>query len=230
MNAPLHCLRHERGADTLLVLLPGAYMTAQHFADNGFFAAVDARGLDLDLAAVNLDLAAISAGDALPALHRDIIAPARAAYRQVWLGGISLGGLLTLGHAADYPGAVDGLCLIAPYPGSRLTTNAIARAGGLDAWQVTAEQRDDPEFRIWHWLKQPPATLPAFVGYGSEDRFADGMAQIASRFPPAARSVRPGDHDWPVWRTLWADFLDQGHFPVQSGSDTGHRSACKDKG
>ena len=36
MNAPLHCLRHERGADTLLVLLPGAYMTAQHFADNGF--------------------------------------------------------------------------------------------------------------------------------------------------------------------------------------------------
>ena len=79
MNAPLNCLRHERGADTLLVLLPDAYMTAQHFADNGFFAAVDARGLDLDLAAVNLDLAAISAGDALPALHRDVIAPARAA-------------------------------------------------------------------------------------------------------------------------------------------------------
>ena len=44
-------------------------MTAQHFADNGFFAAVDARGLALDLAAVNLDLAAISAGDAVPGLR-----------------------------------------------------------------------------------------------------------------------------------------------------------------
>lgn len=216
MNAPLTCLRHERGAETLLVLLPGAYMTPQHFADNGFFAAVDARGLALDLAAVNLDLAQISAGDALPALERDILAPARAAYRQVWLGGISLGGLLTLGHAADFPGGVDGLCLIAPYPGSRLTTNAIARAGGLDLWQPDAGELADPEFRIWRWLKKPPASLPAFVGYGTEDRFAEGMAQIAGRFPPAACSARPGDHNWPVWRQLWSDFLDHGHFATST--------------
>lgn len=212
MTGPLHCLRHERGGDTLLVLLPGAYMTPQHFADNGFFTAVDGRGLALDLAAVNLELDEISTGDALPAIQREIIEPARAHYRQVWLGGISLGGLLSLCHAADYPGAVDGLCLIAPYPGSRLTTNAIARAGGLDVWQAGSEQLADPEFRVWQWLQAPPAGLPVFVGYGTEDRFAAGMAQIASRFPPAATRARPGEHDWPVWRQLWADFLDLGHF------------------
>ena len=216
MSAPGPCLRHERGAATLLVLLPGAYMTPADFAEHGFFAAVDARGLALDLAAVNLDLAAISAGDALPALERDVLAPARAAYRQVWLGGISLGGLLALGHAADYPGAVDGLCLIAPYPGSRLTTNAIARAGGLDAWQPSRDDLTDPECRVWRWLQQPPATLPVFVGYGSDDRFAAGMAQIAGRFPATARQTRPGGHDWPVWQTLWADFLDRGHFAASA--------------
>ena len=68
----------------------------------------------------------------------------------------------------------------------------------------------------------------AFVGYGSEDRFADGMAQIASRFPPATCRARPGDHDWPVWRALWADFLDQGHFP-ESSCDAVDRATGQNK-
>ena len=45
-----------------------------------------------------------------------------------------------------------------------------------------------------------------------EDRFATGMAQIAGRFPPAARHAIPGGHEWPVWQQLWEHFLDLGHF------------------
>lgn len=209
----LRTLRHETGGRHLLVLLPGAYMTADDFAAKGFFAAAEARRLDLDIAAVHLDLEQISSGSALPALQEQILTPARQHYPSVWLGGISLGGLLTLCHHADRPGSVNGLCLIAPYPGSRLTLNAIDRAGGLDRWEASAEQLEDPEFRMWRWLRQPPAGLPVFVGYGSEDRFAKGMQQIAERFPANARHVRPGGHDWPVWQALWADFLDQNHFP-----------------
>ena len=217
MNLPLTTLSQPCGASQLLVLLPGAYMTAADFVSHGFFGAVAERRLAVDLVAVDLDLAAISDGSALPKLHAEILAPARAqGYEKIWLGGISLGGLLALCHTADTPGAVDGLCLLAPYPGSRLTTNAIARAGGLSQWQARPEQLTDPEFRLWRWLQQPPADLPVFVGYGSEDRFAAGMQQIAECFPPAARCAMPGDHDWPVWQKLWAHFLDAGHFPERA--------------
>lgn len=213
MSDPLPTLRQTSGAPNLLVLLPGAYMRAMDFIDAGFFATVARRRLALDLVAVDLDLAAISAGAALPAVHEEILAPARRqGYRKVWLGGISLGGLLALCHAADTPGSVDGLCLLAPYPGSRLTTAAIDRAGGLDRWQASAEELADPEFRMWRWLQNPPAGLPIFVGYGREDRFAAGMQRIAERFPPAARAVVPGGHEWPVWQQLWEHFLDLGHF------------------
>jgi pimeloyl-ACP methyl ester carboxylesterase len=212
MRDGLRTLRQGSGAPDLLVLLPGAYMTPDHFADNGFFAAVDRRRLALDLVAVDLDLEAISSGSALATVHREILAPARIDYARVWLGGISLGGLLALYQAADAPASIDGLCLLAPYPGSRLTTNAIASAGGLDRWHPAAGNLDDPEFRVWDWLRQPPAGLPAFVGYGSDDRFAAGMAAIAGRFPPAARCALPGGHDWPVWRALWEHFLALGHF------------------
>jgi len=215
MNAPLRTVERKTGASTLLVLLPGAYMTAADFARAGFFDAIARRQLALDLVAVDLDLETISSGTALPALQAQILAPARQqGYSQVWLGGISLGGLLALCHNADTPGAVDGLCLLAPYPGSRLTTNAIARAGGLDVWQASAEELSDPEFRAWQWLQKPPADFPVFVGYGTEDRFAAGMAQIAGCFQEESRCAIPGDHDWPVWQVLWEHFLDSGKLPV----------------
>lgn len=209
MTDRLRTVAQTRGTDTLLVLLPGAYMAAEDYAAR-FFPAVERRGMKLDLVAVDLGLDAVSAGDALPAVLEQILRPARQTHRRVWLGGISLGGLLALGLTADHPDAIDGLCLIAPYPGSRLTTNAIARTGGLDVWQATDEQLLDPEFRIYRWLKSPPPELPVFVGHGREDRFAAGMQAIADRFPPASRFAVPGDHDWPAWCNLWEHFLDSG--------------------
>jgi len=212
MSPKLHPLRQTVGAPTLLVLLPGAYMTPVDYETAGFFRAVTERGLALDLLAVDLDLNAISDGSALPALQAQILAPARAeGYEKIWLGGISLGGLLALSQHVDTPGSVDGLCLLAPYPGSRLTTNAIARAGGLAQWQASSDEMSDPEFRIWHWLKKPPPDFPVFVGYGTEDRFAAGMRQIAECFPAAARQAIAGGHEWPVWQHLWAHFLDSGY-------------------
>ncbi len=212
MSLDLRPQWHRRQGRDLLVLLPGAYMTAADFAENGFTDAVDRRGLALDLCAVDLDLAAISAGQALPAVARQILAPARADYHRVWLGGISLGGLLALCQKADHPESVDGLCLLAPYPGSRLTTGAIAAAGGLDHWRITPAQQADPEFRAWHWLQAPPLGFPAFIGHGRDDRFAEGMAQMAAPFPAAARTTVAGAHDWPAWQLLWEHFLDLGHF------------------
>ena len=56
--------------------------------------------------------------------------------------------------------------------------------------------------------------MPVYFGYGLQDRFADGMHQMAGRLPGAITCTPAGGHDWPVWRALWADFLDRGHFPA----------------
>ena len=212
----MNTLWHRCGGDSLMVLLPGAYMAASEIAGNGIFETVDRHRLALDLCVPDLGLDAVSSGEALPAVQQSILEPARADYRQVWLGGISLGGLLSLCQKAHHPATVDGLCLIAPYPGSRLTTGAIERAGGIDAWEPNAEQRADPEFRAWQWLKSPPADCPVFIGYGIEDRFAEGMSAMAARFPESDRRIVPGGHDWSAWRQLWEDFiglfLRTGHF------------------
>jgi pimeloyl-ACP methyl ester carboxylesterase len=214
MSEAPRTLRHcAADARELIVLLPGAYMTPEDFIAAGFFAAVEQRRLPLDVTIPDFGLAAISSGAALPALQQHILTPARNhGYRRIRLGGISLGGLLSLCHVADTPACVDGLCLLAPYPGSRPTLNAIDQAGGLDAWTPRAEQLADPEFRMWRWLQTPLPDFPVFVGYGSEDRFAAGMRRIAERFPATDRLTLAGGHDWPVGRALGEDVLDHTEF------------------
>lgn len=214
MTTALRCLRADRGADDLLVLLPGAYMRPEDFVDADFFGEVQRRGLALDLCAVAIDMATVSDGRAAAAVREQLLEPARKTHQRVWLGGISLGGLMSMEIAASHPGLVDGLCLLAPYPGSRIVMNDIERAGGIKAWQPDAESLRDADTRVWHWLKTPPPDLPVFVGHGRLDRFANGMAQVAACFPPASRHVVEGDHDWPAWRVLWSRFLDAGHFPL----------------
>ena len=214
MTRALRTLRLEQNGRDLLVLLPGAYMQPEDFVTAGFFTRTEAHAPLLDLIAVDLGLDSISSGQALPLVVKEILEPARANYQRVWLGGISLGGLLALSQAADHPESIDGLCLIAPYPGSRLTRNAIEQAGGLANWQISPEQHRDPEFRIWHWLKSPPPNLPVFVGYGTEDRFSEGMSQVAECFAPACRHNVSGGHDWAAWQFLWTDFLAANHFPA----------------
>lgn len=206
-------LYHRCGAASLLVVLPGAMMTPRHMVQAGLFDAVRQRGLALDLIAPDLHALGSCNRAALNTLETEILAPARAQYPKVWLGGISRGGQLALSCLAEQTGHVDGLCLLAPYAGSRLTTNTIRRAGGIDVWQPSPEQLQDPEFRLWQWLKQPDIEVPVFMGYGEQDRFADGMQLLAERLPVAAHCTLPGGHDWPVWQRLWARFLDLGYFP-----------------
>lgn len=194
-------------ADTALLFLPGLGMTPDQVHEARFADALAAAGHEVDLVVADIDAGRYAMTQAIAELHHEWVAPLRQQYRKLWLGGISMGGFLSMALAADHPGCADGLCLIAPYPGNRLTQAAIKEAGGLAAWQPSDEQLADLEYRVWHWLRSLPE-LPLFWGYGSEDRFADGMARLGEVLPEAARRVRSGGHEWPVWRELWQDFLD----------------------
>lgn len=201
-------LHYRCGATTLMVLLPGALMTPQQMVDAGVFAAVQSRKLALDVTLPDLHALGVDNRHALQLLETQLLAPARAQYDAVWLGGISRGGHLALSCLAAGAGHLSGVCLLAPYPGSRITSNSVERAGGLNNWQPTPEQLQDPEFRLWNWLKDPHWPRGVFMGYGVDDRFADGMLRLAARLPAAQLHTVAGAHDWAAWSPLWERFLD----------------------
>ena len=212
-------IHHESrlsGADTVLIMLPGALMTPQQMREAGLFDVVQGASCALDLIAPNLH-AGNDNLDALHSLEVDWLAPARRHYKRVWLGGISRGGHLALSYVASQCGHVDGLCLLAPYAGGRATLNEIERAGGLGTWEYDPDLPGDADVRLWNWLKTPLPTLPIFMGYGEQDRFADGMRSLEKRMPEATFLRIPGGHDWSVWLNLWKSFMTHGHLKGGAG-------------
>lgn len=211
MRSLAHFAQPGRQAETLTVLLPGALHGPEDFVREGFVEAVRNRGIDMDILLAGLLFDHVADEQALPQLHASLIAPSLAAgYRHIWLAGISIGGYVAMAYADRYPGGVEGLFLMAPYPGNRMTTSEIATAGGIIAWQPGDLAKDDTERRNWRWLQSHEKSgIEVHLGYGAEDRFAPGHAMMAKALPANHVDCIAGGHDWPAWRDLWHRFLER---------------------
>jgi pimeloyl-ACP methyl ester carboxylesterase len=192
-----------------IVLLPGAQQGLSDFVRGGFDTAIHERALPWDLVLAAPQLAHLTDRSWLASLHSEVIVPARERGHTLWLGGISLGAFMALRFCAQHPGQIDGLCLLAPYLGSRIVAAEIARCESLQRWQPGVPADDDDERQVWRYvrgLRPPPPRI--FHGFGRSDRFADTQRLLARALPPACSLQIDGGHDWPVWRQLWDNFLD----------------------
>ena len=192
-----------------VLMLPAAYSGPGDFVRAGFARAVRQRHLEVDLLFARLELQHLTDRTLLARVRQELLLPARAQGCSIWLGGISLGGYVALCCAERYPQEIDGLCLFAPYLGSHLVTDEIARADGVHAWRPGEIAADDQERRIWRFIQTLGArALPIHLGLGREDRFAARHRLMAAALAPASVDIVPGGHDWPTWYRLWENFLD----------------------
>lgn len=203
----------ERQSDTLLVMLPGRKEGMESFPSHGFFAAGSA--LDMDILAADAHFGYYRERTVVQRLHEDILLPAREqGYKHIWLLGLSMGGFGAVLYCNEHPGMVDGLILLAAYPGEAALVQEIQNAGGLNQWPNTGQAGQAYEREVWHWLKQATsgnATRPQIVvAYGEDDRFASANELLAQRLPSTRVFTRPGGHQWDVWQALWQDVVNAG--------------------
>ncbi len=217
-------------APVLLVLLPGAYSAPLDFIAEGFVQLLQDSGIKADAVVADAHLGYFANRSVLQRLREDVVGPSRArGYAQVWLIGISLGGFGALAYAATHDGSpqtrVDGVLALAPYLGETALLNEIEQAGGLAAWAASATAHSakpveadggfDASLReLWRWLAAPPpGAPPVFMGFGTQDRLAQGHRLLAAQLPPQRVLEVAGDHDWPPWRQLWKAWLASAPLP-----------------
>jgi pimeloyl-ACP methyl ester carboxylesterase len=224
--APMHS-RSNRVSPTakarcLMVLLPGLGDSDADFADHGFIAELRARKLSVDTVSANAKLGYYARGTLGARIDADILAPNTAGYEQVWVTGISMGGMGTLLTAQRHP-ELAGLVLIAPFLGDSDLITEITVAGGLAKWKAppkpAVQNGDNYQRDTWRWLQLAvanPTTPPAiYILSGDQDPAMRAHRLLASNLP-AERVFRvKGDHDWGPWKRLWADFLDRSDFAAR---------------
>lgn len=206
-------------ADTLIVLLPGLGDGPQTFVDRGFVDLVHQAVPDADIVAADAHINYYRERSVLERLHHDVITPRSAQYENVWLVGISLGGLGATLYATAHPDTVAGIILLAPFLGEGEALTEITTAGGLADWtppEATAiaampETLERRTYELWSGLQRWTAREhdpQVYVGWGTADDFAATNALLADALPKGHHATQPGGHSWGVWRPLLSRLLE----------------------
>jgi pimeloyl-ACP methyl ester carboxylesterase len=214
-------------ARCLVVFLPGVGDRADDFADHGFVAEVKKRGLAVDVVAADATIGYYARGTFPERLARDVVGPARArGYEQVWLIGVSMGGLGTIWYSRVHTADVTGVLALAPYLGEKELIDEIQAQGGLARWRgpprVDAMNEDNYQREIWRWLqavtrgREPGPTI--YLGYGRADDLARADGLLAAALPRAHTYVIDGEHDWTTWKILLGKFLQSSELTRGCGS------------
>lgn len=162
---------------------------------------------DADVVLTGLTMPFYRQGQATRRLHDEIIEPARQhGAREIWIMGISLGGMGAILYDREYPGEIHGLLLLSPYLGDDSIHDGIRAAGGIDRWNPgPARSLDADTFQreLWRtiklWSGKPPRTSSVWLAYGTDEPFREPIELMTPVLRPTHVFAMPGRHDWKLW-------------------------------
>jgi pimeloyl-ACP methyl ester carboxylesterase len=210
--APLSSLAYLSAMprQVLVVFLPGIGDFAEDFESRGFLESLGESGLEADAIAVDAHYGYYARRSLHERLAQDVVLPARSrGSSEIWLVGISMGGIGALSYAVHHPGHIARALLLAPYLGESQWVRELTERG-----TDVPPDRDDARAHVqrpWRWIRdqhrEETVGLRLYLGYGTRDRFAEANALFGRHLLPGhVLSVR-GGHDWRTWKTLWDRFL-----------------------
>ncbi|KAF0095953.1 MAG: hypothetical protein E1N59_729 [Puniceicoccaceae bacterium 5H] len=212
---PRHEYPYQAGErqSRLLVFLPGRGDRPEQFEEEGLLADLRAQNARVDVWAVDAHLNYYYQRVIGERLRADVLEPARAlGYDEIYVLGISLGGLGALMYEKEYGPAWDGMILLAPYVGTEKELYRQLQAEGPENWTPPEDMTwDQFQYQLWSWLRlfrvEADQRPPVWLGVGDDDRFRPYIDVFAQLLPPERVYREPGAHRWSVWRQLWKEIL-----------------------
>lgn len=195
---------YDDANSTLVVLLHGRGDEPGYFVRHGTVEQIRACRPEANIIGVDSHFGYYRERIIEQRLREDIIGPARAnGAEQVWIAGISLGGLGGLVYRQKNPADIDGVILMAPYLGDWDELEVY-----LDG-SAAARARLDPDFvDIWQAIETIPPERPALaLAFGEDDGFNRQHRWLAGLLGDERVVSGPGGHDWQTWQALWPDLL-----------------------
>lgn len=194
-------------ADRAVIVLPGRGDNLDSLQRRNLAGVIQRYWPDADVILTGLTLPFYRQGRATARLHEEVVVPTRErGYREIWLLGISLGGMGAILYEHEHPGEVDGIVLLSPYLGEAALQDEIRNASGLAKWVPGPRQALGPdtfERELWRTLKQwqndPVRARAVWQGYGTEEPFRVPIALMLPALPTEHVLPMPGQHDWNLW-------------------------------
>jgi|HigsolmetaAR202D_1030399.scaffolds.fasta_scaffold06586_6 pimeloyl-ACP methyl ester carboxylesterase len=215
-SIPVREIRAPSGSsERVVVVLPGRGDDLAMLERSNIAQQIQEKLPDTDVLLVEATLAYYMEGRLVERLHDQVIAPARARYREVWLTGASMGGLGVMMYEHQHPGEVTGLVLMAPFMGPASLQREIRAAGGVASWdpgpRPSALTRENVAREVWRvvrsWIDNPQRARNVWLVCGQEDRLRAAAELVATALPAEQTLLPPGNHRWTVWAPAAAEAL-----------------------
>ena len=202
--------------DRLVILLPGRGESVDAYKDFGFIRAITDAGIRADVLLVDAHLGYYLSKTLPERFAEDVLSEIELqGYKEVWIGGISLGGLGALLLDREFPETFDQLLLLAPFLGSDRALLKSLETTGLEHWQPPADEvpADDFEYALWAHLKAVCMTSDAdarlWLAFGERDRMRRWHRVLAATLPEErVFTDEEGKHLWTTWTPLWKQMLE----------------------
>lgn len=185
------------------------------FQMEGFVDAVQSRNLPYDMLAPNTHLGYYQERTLVERLRADVIQPAKAdGYHNVWIVGVSMGGLGALLYLKTHPEDIAGVVVLGPYLGDSEILDEIAAAGGVQHWNPGVYNPVEQWQRmLWDWLKRYPNldsdSAPIIMGMATDDLYYKGHKLLADTLPPDRVIETGGKHRFKTFKGIWDKVLER---------------------
>lgn len=216
-SVPMEKIVYQTGKEPkkiLVVLIRGFGGQIDYFDKHGWISASKDQPRHVDYVAPNAHLGYYANESFIERLRQDIIKPARQeGYKEIWLVGISLGGMGSILYSYAYPEEIKRIYFFAPYLGDGEVQNEIRAAGGIDKWTVADDNTGKWQYQIWQRLKtiveDPQKKVKLYIGYGDQDKL-DGHDLLAGYLAEDHVIKIPGGHKDVIFSRLWTIMLERG--------------------
>lgn len=213
---PALYFQHDAAARArcLVVFLPGLMDGPETIRDRELPRALARTGSPCDAVAVDATYRYYFGAHVDEVVYDDVLVPAAArGYDEIWLVGISLGGLGAVLTARAHPRIVDGVVLLSPFLGLDGVLDEIEGAGGLAEWRPPhpLPPLEDATFTVlaWAWLRgldTDPGSMPEiYVGWAEGERVERGAQLLAAALPDGHTLHVEGRHGWDAWTPLFTE-------------------------
>lgn len=226
VNEPLHLLWDKTGKSTvnLIIFIPGLYDKQDKFKKELFFKSARDAGIEADLVAVNISVLHLADKKLSERINKDVLEYIQNdGYKNIWLVGVSIGGLSSLVYLKNHKENICGVVVLAPYLGDERLAQEIKEVGGIKNWMPVAgklkDSVDEEVEALWLWLAKKDHVNNVYLGYGKQDKIVAGSRTLETLLDKKNVIAIDGGHEWKTGRKIWEAQL-------KSRAETGLLAAC----
>ncbi len=217
VNEPVDLLWDKTGKknDSLIIFLPGLIDTAKTFKNENFFTIAREAGIKADMVSASIHIGHLIKEVMVKRLETDIFNPAiKAGYHNIWLVGLSIGGLNALLFYKKYEKNICGVVTISPYIADTELRKELQQAGSVKDWQPKSVENmkvfnKELQF-LWVWLQKQVSNnnlQQIYLGYGEQDRYIEEIKLLQNILDNNNVITVDGHHNWVTGQKIWRQQL-----------------------